>query len=153
MNHRHAVPAMLVMALAACAPKAEEAAPAEAASSAPLAIPASLSGTWASTTMIGPTDSVVATPTVIIGTDGTMRIVFTGRTDTVPTRLVRVSEDSLGVDIVVEAGPYPSGVRAGVDVTTRLELRYTGETGIGSWSGAYSDGQTLTGKLATARQR
>ena len=67
-------------------------------------------------------------------------------------RLWRVTEDSLGVEIEAEVGPYPSAVRPGVDVTTTTVTRYSGTTSAGTWTGKYSDGQVLTGKLTGSKQ-
>lgn len=149
LSHR-AFPILLTLAAVACAPKAEEAPPAEA--TVVPAVPASLVGTWSSSTLMGPTDSVVASTTMLIGADGSMRTVFTGRTDTMDVRLITLTEDSLGIEVVSEVGPYPSAVRPGVEVTTTTVVRYTGTTGSGTWTGKYSDGQTLTGKLSSTKQ-
>jgi len=67
-------------------------------------------------------------------------------------RLWRVTEDSLGVEIEAEVGPYPSAVRPGVDVTTTTVTRYSGTTSAGTWTGKYSDGQVLTGKVTGTKQ-
>lgn len=139
----------LVMTLSACTPP-----PADApAATAPPVMPAALLGTWSIATMAPPNDSVVATGITTFGADGSMRIVYDGRADTVVAWLVSVSEDASGVELVRESGPYPSAVRPGTQVTTRTVTRFRGDTGTGTWTGIYSDGETRSGSLRAVRLR
>lgn len=142
--------ATLLLLSSACASKSEEA-PAAETTAAP-AIPAALVGTWASETRMGEKDSVVATTSMTFGADGSLRTVFTGRTDTLVARILRVTEDSTGVEVEAEVGPYPSAVRPGVEVTTTTVTRFAGTTATGTWTGKYSDGQVLTGKITSTKQ-
>ena len=116
-------------------------------------LPPALLGTWSIATMTPPNDSVVATGVTTFEADGSMRILYSGRTDTVVARLVSVSEDSLGIEVVRESGPYPSAVRPGTQVTTRTVTRFRGDTGTGTWTGIYTDGETRTGRLRAVRLR
>jgi hypothetical protein len=112
-----------VLALAACTKK--EAPPAAdtmaVAPAAPAMSMASVAGMWNVNVMPVGKDTVV-TSYVLNATDTTnWRFVFTGRTDTIPMRVTGMSGDTL----ISEAGPFPSSLRKGqqVSITTKSWLQ------------------------------
>jgi hypothetical protein len=132
--------------LAACGKKE----PAPAADSAAMAAPAAaapaeatptldrkaMAGTWLMKASRAGSDSVILEFEMTATADSTPgSITFKGRPP-VPSRLVAVEGDSM----VSEAGPYPSALRKGVQVTTRSVMRMSGDMIMGTSTAHYQGG-------------
>jgi hypothetical protein len=107
-------------------------------------------GVWDSKTMVGPKDSVVLADVVTATADGKWTIAFPGRKDAVPMRVVATGGDS----IVVEAGPYPSALRAGSTVKLlRMVGHYKGNEMWGTFTATYDKGADASGKVSATRRK
>jgi hypothetical protein len=109
-----------------------------------------VAGTWESTTMVGPNDSVVS-HSVTMATAGKKgwTLTFPGR-DPIPLRVVAVGGDS----VVTEAGPFPSVLRPGQTVTLLHSVNhYSGNTAHGTFVSHYASGTTLQGKTTATRKQ
>jgi hypothetical protein len=130
------------------------AAPVAGAQQATSAAPAALklpnvAGTWVVRSMVGPRDSVIVAYVVKATADGkgwTMK--FAGR-DPIAARVVAAGGDS----VVMEAGPYPSVLRAGETVTTRSVSHYNGDALNGTFEAHYKSGAVLKGKTSGTRRK
>jgi hypothetical protein len=109
-----------------------------------------IAGTWESTTMVGPNDSVVShSETVAMATKKGWTLTFPGR-DPVPLRVVAVGGDS----VVTEAGPFPSVLKPGQTVTLlHAIVHYSGNTAHGTFVSHYASGTTLQGKTQATRKQ
>lgn len=108
-----------LLALAACGPKEQPAADTSAmATMAPMIALADVAGTWTARVMPEGSDSTVLTYDFVASADPTAwTITFPGR----PPVAVRPTVD--GDSILIEAGPYESALRKGVQVSTNGVLR------------------------------
>jgi hypothetical protein len=133
-----------VAVLIGCAGDTDEADPAagDTAAMAPTtpAMPAAgtisladVAGTWNVRGMPEGSDSAF-TYQLIADADSTWGIKFTDRPDTVRVQVLTVAGDS----IVTQAGPYPSTLRRGVQVTTRSVFRLQGGQLIGATVARYT---------------
>jgi len=85
---------------------------------------ADVAGTWTVNLSPRNRDTTLLTYTMTATADTTgWGILFPGRTEPVPMRIVHVGGDS----IVAEAGPYESALRPGVPVTVHVVSRLQGE--------------------------
>ena len=109
-----------------------------------------LAGVWHAKTMVGPKDSVVATPALnATATDQGWTMRFPGR-DPVAVRVVSVGGDS----VITEAGPYPSYLRPGQTVTVlRIVGHYKGNQMWGTFEAHYAKGEKLAGKVSATRMK
>jgi hypothetical protein len=109
-----------------------------------------VAGVWDAKSMVGPTDSVIATSvlTATADTSGwTMKL--EGR-DLIAVRVVTMGGDS----IVTEAGPYPSILRPGLSVTVlRNVSHYKGDQMWGTFEALYSSGDKFSGKVRATRRK
>ena len=109
-----------------------------------------VTGVWDAKSMVGPSDSVVATSvlTATADTSGwTMKL--EGR-DPIAMRVVAMGGDS----IVTEAGPYASILRPGLTVTVlRNVSHYKGDTMWGTFEALYSSGDRFSGKVTATRRK
>lgn len=120
----------------------------------PLALPASAQkpsrpatvartcSTWDLKTMIGPNDSVVATPVLTVSADGKRSLKLPDR-DSLPVRVLAAGGDS----IVMKMGPYESVLRPGQMATTQTTAHYVGDTMMGTLETRYANGDTLRGRI------
>ena len=97
---------------------------------------AKLAGNWDVQLVGATTDSVLLTYKMTATADTTgWSITFPNR-EPVPMRVVAVAGDSA----VVEAGPYDSALRAGVQVSTTTTLRLRGDRLMGHTAAHYAIG-------------
>lgn len=109
-----------------------------------------VAGVWDASTLMGPTDSVVATTVLTATADGKgWTMTFSDR-EPVAVRVVSMGGDS----VVTETGPYASILRAGQKVTLlRMIAHYTGDNMSGSFTAQYESGDTITGKVTATRRK
>ena len=127
----------VAVVVAACSSKdAPPAADTTAMAPAPAAPSvASSTGMWDVNVMPVGKDTVV-TSYVLDATDSTAwKFVFTGRTDTIPMRRTGQSGDTL----MTEAGPFPSGIRSGQQVSVKTKSWMQGGQMMMSVDAHYSD--------------
>ena len=86
--------------------------------SAPIAL-ADVAGKWAMKTTRAGTDSVIVSYEMVAGADANGWSFNFPKRERIPIRVVAVEGDS----IVIEAGPYESVLRKGVQVTTHSVMR------------------------------
>lgn len=136
-----------VLACIAAAAQAQQAAPQTTAASAGLKL-SDIAGTWDSKTL-GPKDSVIATTVLTNTADGKGWTMTFPTGDPVAVRVVSSAGDS----VVTEAGPFASRVRQGQTVTlVRMVSHYKGSEMWGTATAQYSNGETLTFKIAGTRR-
>ena len=108
---------------------------------------ADVAGVWHVETMIGATDSVIATLDLSqTGNDKGWTMTFPDRAP-IPVRVVTVGGDS----VVWEAGPYTSTRRVGQTVTLRTVGHYKDRAMWGTFAAAYSVSGTTRGKIRAKR--
>ncbi len=110
---------------------------------------ADVAGTWNGKSMAVGNDSVLATwqLTATTDTSGWSQMVGAS-TSVIPVRVVSVSGDSL----ITEAGPFPSVLRPGQQVTTRSIYRLQNGKLIGVTNATYPNGETVTLRTEATRQ-
>ncbi len=108
-----------------------------------------IAGVWHLQTMIGPSDSVVATLelTETVSDKGWSMVLADH--PRVPVRVLSVGGDS----VVWEAGPYPSTRRVGQSVVLRTVGHYKGAEMWGSFEATYSVNGKVTGKVKGEREK
>jgi len=108
-----------------------------------------IAGVWHVQTMIGPSDSVVATLELTeTASDKGWSMVLADH-PRVPVRVLTVGGDS----VVWEAGPYPSTRRVGQTVVLRTVGHYKGGEMWGSFEATYSVTGKVSGKVRGERQK
>ena len=111
---------------------------------------ADIAGTWDAKTMVGPKDSVVVTEVLTMTADGKgWTMMFPGRTDAVPVKVVAMGGDS----VVTDAGPYPSALRAGQMVTVHMTAHFKGDSMWGTALAVYGSGDKVNLKMAATRRK
>lgn len=106
-----------------------------------------IAGVWHVQTMIGPSDSVVATLELTeTASDKGWSMVLADH-PRVPVRVLTVGGDS----VVWEAGPYPSTRRVGQTVVLRTVGHYKGDKMWGGFEAQYSAGLKVNGKISGKR--
>ena len=108
-----------------------------------------IAGVWRVQTMIGPSDSVVATLelTETVSDKGWSMVLADH--PRVPVRVLTVGGDS----VVWEAGPYPSTRRVGQTVVLRTVGHYKGGEMWGSFEATYSVNGKVSGKVEGEREK
>jgi len=108
-----------------------------------------IAGVWRVQTMIGPSDSVVATLelTETVSDKGWSMVLADH--PRVPVRVLTVGGDS----VVWEAGPYPSTRRVGQTVVLRTVGHYKGGEMWGSFEATYSVNGKVSGKVKGEREK
>jgi hypothetical protein len=132
----------LTIVVAACAGGQDDAstaadttAAAPAAATAPALTLADLTGTWQVEVRPETGDSVLLRYTLNAPEDTSKwTMQFEGQTQAVPVHIVAISGDSL----VTHAGPYPSAMRRGVQVTTNAVSRLENGMMVGTAVGHYT---------------
>ena len=108
-----------------------------------------IAGVWHVRTMIGPSDSVVATLELTeTASDKGWSMVLADH-PRVPVRVLTVGGDS----VVWEAGPYPSTRRVGQTVVLRAVGHYKGDKMWGSFEATYSVSGKASGKINGEREK
>jgi len=108
-----------------------------------------IAGVWRVQTMIGPSDSVVATLELTeTASDKGWSMVLADH-PRVPVRVLTVGGDS----VVWEAGPYPSTRRVGQTVVLRAVGHYKGDKMWGSFEATYSVSGKASGKINGEREK
>jgi len=109
-----------------------------------------IAGVWDAKTMAGPKDSVVVTEVLTMTADGKgWTMMFPGRTEAVPVKVVAMGGDS----VVTDAGPYPSALRAGQMVTVHMTAHFKGDSMWGTALATYASGDKVTLKMAATRRK
>lgn len=145
--------ASMALALVACAGGDDAATDTSAAATTAIAPPPGLSlsdvaGTWNGKTMAVGNDSVLTTWQLTATADTSGWSLTIGSTSGIPVRVVSVSGDS----VITEAGPFPSALRPGQQVTTRAVYRLQDGKLIGATNATYANGETLTLRTEATRQ-
>lgn len=108
-----------------------------------------LAGVWHVQTMIGPSDSVVASLELTeTASDKGWSMVLADH-PRVPVRVLTVGGDS----VVWEAGPYPSTRRVGQTVVLRTVGHYKRDEMWGRFEATYSVSGKVSGKVSGERQK
>lgn len=106
-----------------------------------------LAGVWHVQTMIGPSDSVVASLELTETASAQGWSMVLADHPRVPVRVLTVGGDS----VVWEAGPYPSTRRVGQSVVLRTVGHYKGDEMRGSFEATYSGTGKVSGKVSGER--
>ena len=109
------------------------AAPAAPAAPAPISL-ADVAGKWAVRTMPESGDSTLLSYEMVVGADTSGWSFNFPKRKPVPIRVVAVAGDS----IVTEAGPFPSNLRKGVQVTSRTVNRLQDGKLVGATTARYA---------------
>ncbi len=110
----------------------------------------SAAGSWNATSMTGPKDSVVTTYLLTIAADGKSATMTFPKRDPIPARIIAMAGDS----VVIDAGPYPSVLRAGVTVNSLHSVNhFKGTTMTGTFEAHYAGGDVLKGKMKATRAK
>jgi hypothetical protein len=108
-----------------------------------------IAGVWHVQTMIGPSDSVVATLELTeTASDKGWSMVLADH-PRLPVHVLTAGGDS----VVWEAGPYPSTRRVGQTVVLHTVGHYKGDEMWGSFEAAYSVSGKVSGKVRGERQK
>ena len=108
-----------------------------------------IAGVWRVQTMIGPSDSVVATLELTETVSDKRWSMVLADHPRVPVRVLTVGGDS----VVWEAGPYPSTRRVGQTVVLRTVGHYKGGEMWGSFEATYSVNGKVSGKVKGEREK
>jgi len=108
-----------------------------------------IAGVWRVQTMIGPSDSVVATLELTETVSDKRWSMVLADHPRIPVRVLTVGGDS----VVWEAGPYPSTRRVGQTVVLRTVGHYKGGEMWGSFEATYSVNGKVSGKVKGEREK
>jgi len=143
----------LAVAAVACGPKPDAAPPADTTTAvAPAPPPVSLSSFAGRWRVVGrneaTNDSLITYELTATADTAGWTILLPGQTAPIPVRVALQ-----GSEVRVDAGPYPSVLRKGVQVTTDAMIRLEGDSLVGSTTAHYSAGPDSVLRLRTVGKR
>ena len=132
---------LVTVTVAATAQKAESK---QAAASKMAALKWSdLRGDWASRSMTGTSDSVIATSIITYGAHKKITVKYPNRPP-VAAHLIDMAGDS----VIIQTDKYESVTRPGHTVSVRITTHVANHKSWGTFHGTFDDGKTLDGRIA-----